>query len=108
MINTGQDKIQGKATSMNSLQSVQQLLVEEFGLTPEQVHAEASLEDLGVDSLATIECMFLLEDKFKIRFPGGDTVVIKSVGDIAREVDLLLAQQATATQAQPTEDAGHS
>ena len=89
---------------MGSLQSVQQLLIEEFGLTPEQVHAEAVLEDLGVDSLATIECMFLLEDKFKIRFPGGgDTVVIKTVGDIAREVDLLLAQQASAAPAQSPE-----
>lgn len=88
---------------MDSLQSVQQLLVEEFGLAPEQVHAEAALEDLGVDSLATIECMFLLEDKFKIRFPGGDTVVIKTVGDIAREVDLLLIQQAGAAAVQTPE-----
>ncbi|MEN6586363.1 MAG: phosphopantetheine-binding protein [Sulfuricella sp.] len=85
---------------MDSLHSVQQLLIEEFGLTPEQVHGEATLEDLGVDSLATIECMFLLEDMFKVRFPGGDTVVIKTVGDIAREVDLLLAQQASAAPAQ--------
>ncbi|MDD5404726.1 MAG: acyl carrier protein [Sulfuricella sp.] len=91
---------------MNSLQTVQQLLVEEFGLTPAQVHAEAALEELGVDSLATIECMFLLEDKFKIRFPGGDAVVIKTVGDIAREVDSLLAQQANAPAA--TDKPGHS
>lgn len=85
---------------MDSLQTVQQVLIEEFGLTPEQVHADAALEELGVDSLATIECMFLLEDKFKIRFPGGDGVAIKTVGDIAREVDLLLAQQTSAPAAE--------
>lgn len=34
--------------------------------------------------------MFLLEEKFKLTMPG-DPVVVKAVGDIAREIDTLLA-----------------
>ncbi len=68
------------------------MLVEEFGLTPEQVHAESRLDELGVDSLATVEFMFMLEDKFKLKMTG-EPVPIKTVGDIAREVDAMVAKQ---------------
>ena len=82
---------------MDTLATIQQMLVEEYGLAPEEVHAEAELEELGVDSLATIEFMFLLEDKFKIPM-SGEPVAIKTVGDIAREVDLQIARQSKTNQ----------
>lgn len=89
---------------MNSLSTIQQMMIEEFGLEASQVGSEAKLEDLGVDSLATIEFMFLLEDKFKLRM-SDNPVAVKTVGDIAREIDLLLEQQraATAASANPSE-----
>jgi acyl carrier protein len=83
---------------MNSLSVIQQLMIEEFGLEASQVDSEAILEELGVDSLATIEFMFLLEDKFKLRM-SDNPVAVKTVGDIAREIDLLLAQQQAASTA---------
>ena len=36
--------------------------------------------------------MFLIEEKFKLTMPG-EPVAVKTVDDIAREVDGLLAQQ---------------
>ena len=81
---------------MTSLATIQELLTEEFGLKLEQVHADALLEELGIDSLATIEFMFLIEEKFKLEMPG-ESVVVKTVGDIAREIDALIAKQATPT-----------
>lgn len=78
--------------TMSSLPTIQQLLIEEFGLTADQVKPEALLEELGIDSLATIEFMFLIEEKFKLTMPG-EPVAVKTVDDIAREVDGLLAQQ---------------
>ncbi len=68
------------------------MLVEEFGLTQEQVQPESKLEELGVDSLATVEFMFMLEDKFDLKMTG-EPVPLKTVGDIAREVDTLVVQQ---------------
>lgn len=82
---------------MSSLPIIQQMLVEEYGLSAEEVSADALLEALGVDSLATIEFMFLLEDKFKILM-SGEPVAVKTVGDIAREVDVQIARQQGGTE----------
>lgn len=77
---------------MSSLPVIQELLIEEFGLTAEQVQPDALLEGLGVDSLATIEFMFLVEERFKLDMPG-EPIAVKTVADIAREVDALLAKR---------------
>jgi acyl carrier protein len=76
---------------MKTLQTVQTLLIKEFGLAPEQVHADAKLEALGIDSLATIEFMFLLEETFKLRMSEAPAAV-RTVGDIALEIDALSVQ----------------
>lgn len=78
---------------MTSLPIIQQMLIEEFGLTSEQVQPEALLDQLGIDSLATIEFMFLIEEKFKLEMPN-EPRVVKTIADIVREVDELIAQQA--------------
>ena len=80
---------------MDTLHAVQNLLMKEFGLAPEQVHAEAKLADLGVDSLATIEFMFLLEETFKLKMSEAPAAV-RTVGDIAKEIDSLAVQESAA------------
>ncbi|MDA8416801.1 MAG: phosphopantetheine-binding protein [Betaproteobacteria bacterium] len=77
---------------MSSLPIIQKMLVEEFGLTTDQVQPDSKLEELGVDSLATVEFMFMLEDRFHLKMTG-EPVPIKTVGDIAHEVDVMVAQQ---------------
>ncbi|KXW55624.1 phosphopantetheine-binding protein [Ferrovum sp. PN-J185] len=77
---------------MSSLPVIQKMLVEEFGLTPEQVQPDSQLDELGVDSLATVEFMFMLEDRFKLKM-SGEPVPIKTVGDIAKEVDAAMEKQ---------------
>jgi acyl carrier protein len=84
---------------MNTLQTVQNLLMKEFGLAPETVHADAKLQELGIDSLATIEFMFLLEETFGLSLSEAPAA-IGTVGDIAKEIDLLITQgSVTAVQA---------
>ena len=80
---------------MTTLATVQQMLAEEFELKPEQLLPEAKLIDLGIDSLATIEFLFKLEDRFKLNL-NDDPTPVESVADIAAEVDRLLALQAAA------------
>ena len=72
-----------------SLPTIQKMLKEEFGLSDEQVLPESELAALGVDSLSTIEFMFMLEEKFDIHM-NGEPVPIKTIHDIAREVDAIL------------------
>ena len=80
---------------MSSLAEVQRLMVKELELTAEQVVPQARLEDLGVDSLATIEFIFVLEEHFKVEALS-ETAQIETVADIAREVDLKLLERAAA------------
>ena len=81
---------------MSTLSIVQDLLVAEFGLTHEQVAPEAKLEDLGIDSLATLELLFKLEDQFGLDLNGEPTPVV-TVADIVSEVDRLTAIKTPAT-----------
>jgi acyl carrier protein len=77
---------------MSTLDTVQQLLIEQFGLTQDQVHVESKLDALGIDSLATIEFFFLLEDKFNL--PESDySVTVSTVGEIVAHIDFLIAQE---------------
>ena len=77
---------------MNTLRTVQQLLVEEFGLQSDQVAPETRFNEIGVDSLAKLEFMFLLEDHFELTL-SELPVTVATVGGMAEHIDLLLAQQ---------------
>ena len=81
---------------MSTLAIVQEMLVAEFELRPEQVTPEAKLADLGVDSLATLEFLFKLEDRFKLDL-NNDPTPVETVADIASEVDRLLAKKVAET-----------
>lgn len=75
---------------MSTLATVQEMLIEEFGLNSAQVGPEARLGALGIDSLAALEFLFKLEDKFGLG-PNTDLAPFATVADIAREVDRLIA-----------------
>ena len=46
------------------------LFVETFGISEDKLLPDATLESLGLDSLAVIEFLFQIEDKFGIQIPG--------------------------------------
>lgn len=77
---------------MSSLQTIQRMMVEQFGLKLEDISPEAQLENLGFDSLSVIEFLFSLEDELKIKLPD-QRVEIKTVGDLANFVDNTIAVQ---------------
>ena len=52
-----------------ALETLQALLNERLGIAKDQVTLNASLEDLGIDSLMQIELLFDFEDKYKIKIP---------------------------------------
>lgn len=81
---------------MTTLNTVQEMLAEEFELKAEQLVPEAKLVDLGIDSLATIEFLFKLEERFKLDL-NNDPTPVETVADIAAEVDRLMAKQQAAT-----------
>ena len=75
---------------MSTLATVQEMLCEEFGLNSARIGPEARLGALDIDSLAALEFLFKLEDKFGLG-PNTELLPISTVADIAREVDRLIA-----------------
>ena len=73
---------------MNTLATVQEMLIAEFELTAAQVVPESKLADLGIDSLATLEFLFKLEEKFSLDL-NSDPTPVETVADIASEVDRI-------------------
>jgi acyl carrier protein len=63
-------------------QKVKDIIVERLGVAPEQVTPEASfIEDLGADSLDTVELVMALEEAFKIEIPDEDAEKMERVKD---------------------------
>lgn len=69
---------------MSSIEErVKTIIVEQLGVKPEQVVIEASLvDDLGADSLDTVELVMALEEEFETEIPDEEAEKIRTVGQI--------------------------
>ena len=67
--------------SSNSIEErVKKIIIEQLGVKPEQVTNEASfVEDLGADSLDTVELVMALEEEFECEIPDEDAEKITTV-----------------------------
>jgi acyl carrier protein len=81
---------------MNTLATVQEMLIAEFELAADRVAPESRLAELGIDSLATLEFLFKLEEKFSLDL-NSDPTPVETVADIAAEVDRMLAKKVAET-----------
>jgi acyl carrier protein len=77
---------------MSSLQTIQNMMVKQFDLKPEDLTPDATLEGLGLDSLSVIEFTFNLEDELKITMPE-ERVELKTLQDVVNLVDKIVAEQ---------------
>ena len=61
---------------------VKEIIVDQLGVEADQVKPEASfIEDLGADSLDTVELVMAFEEEFDIEIPDEDAEKIKKVSD---------------------------
>ena len=61
---------------------VKGIIVEQLGVDPEEVTQEASfINDLGADSLDTVELVMAFEEEFDLEIPDEDAEKIATVGD---------------------------
>lgn len=77
---------------MSTFDAIREMIVDQFELEPTQITPDATLESLKIDSLAAVEFMFLLEEKYKIQAPL-EHVELHTVQDIVSEIDRLVAEQ---------------
>lgn len=66
----------------NIQERVQNIIVEQLGVEADQVKREAQfVNDLGADSLDTVELIMALEEEFDIEIPDDKAEKIKTVGE---------------------------
>ena len=72
---------------------VKKIVVEHLGVEPEKVTENASfIDDLGADSLDTVELVMAFEEEFGVEIPDDAAETILTVGDAVR----FLEKHATA------------
>ncbi len=69
-------------------EKVKSIVAEQLGVKQEEVTPEASfIDDLGADSLDTVELVMALEEEFGIEIPDEDAEKITNVGDVIKYID---------------------
>ncbi len=73
---------------MASEKRVKEIIVEQLGVKPDEVTNEASfVDDLGADSLDTVELVMALEEEFDIEIPDEDAEKIVTVANATNYID---------------------
>jgi acyl carrier protein len=65
-----------------NMERVREIIAEQLSVDPDQVKPEASfIEDLGADSLDTVELIMALEEEYRIEIPDEEAEKLRTVGD---------------------------
>jgi len=65
-----------------------EIIVEQLNVSADQVTSDAKfIEDLGADSLDTVELVMAFEEVFGIEVPDEEAEKLLSVGDVVRYID---------------------
>lgn len=73
---------------MSTENKVKKIIVEQLGVSEEEVTLPASfVDDLGADSLDTVEMVMAFEEEFSIEIPDEDAEGIKTVQDAIQYID---------------------
>jgi acyl carrier protein len=72
-----------RETEMADIEAkVKEIIINELGVDAEKVTPEASfVEDLGADSLDTVELVMAFEEEFGMEIPDEEAEKLRSVGD---------------------------
>jgi acyl carrier protein len=77
---------------MSSLPALQDLIKEKYGLDAVALDPNTPFRDKGLDSLALVEFLFVVEDRFGITMPDSQTNV-STLAELAKVVDKFLAKK---------------
>ena len=71
-----------------SQDKIRQIIADQLGVKKEEVTDNAKfVDDLGADSLDTVELVMALEEEFGVEIPDEDAEKLASVGDALRYIE---------------------
>ena len=75
---------------MDTRGRITKIIKEQLGVEESEVKPEARfVDDLGADSLDTVEILMAIEEEFGIEIPDDDAENAKTVGDVISYIDNL-------------------
>ena len=77
---------------MSSYAHIRELLIEKYEVSAEAITPEATLAELGLDSLSVAEMLFDVADKYDIDIPDA-RVQLNTLGEAAALVDEVVRQK---------------
>lgn len=73
-------------------EKIKSIIAEQLGVKAEEVTPQASfIDDLGADSLDTVELIMALEEEFGVEIPDEDAEKMTTVGDAMKYIDEKVA-----------------
>ena len=70
------------------LDKVREIIVEQLGVEPDQIKPESNfVDDLGADSLDTVELIMSFEEEFGVEIPDTEAEKIKTVQDVINYIE---------------------
>ncbi len=73
---------------MADFEKIKKIVVDELGVDPNEVKPEASfIDDLGADSLATVELVMAFEKEYNMSIPDEEAEKLKTVGDVIKYLE---------------------
>ena len=73
---------------MAAVEKVKEIIAEQLGVKKEEVTDEAKfIDDLGADSLDTVELVMALEEEFGIEIPDEDAEKMVTVGEAIKYIE---------------------
>ncbi|MBU4311980.1 MAG: acyl carrier protein [Candidatus Omnitrophica bacterium] len=81
---------------MSLFEEIRDVVSDQLGVKPEEVKSESSfIDDLGADSLDTVELIMALEEKFNIEIPDEDAEKMQKIDDVVRYIESKTNQDLT-------------
>ena len=69
-------------------EKIKSIIAEQLGVKSDEVVPDASfIDDLGADSLDTVELIMALEEEFSIEIPDEDAEKMTTVGDAVKYIE---------------------
>lgn len=76
---------------MNARDKIVKIIKEQLNVKDSEIKLEASfVDDLGADSLDTVELLMAIEEEFGIEIPDEDANKAKTVGDVINYINNIL------------------
>lgn len=73
---------------MGAEEKIKSIIAEQLGVKKEEIKPESSfIDDLGADSLDTVELVMALEEEFGIEIPDEDAEKMTTVGDAIKYIE---------------------